>query len=343
MSTPAEQLNVGYRFSAIDLPALPAPDVVETLAYADLLQARLDDYVQRMRAATGDPDYPAPGTSDPAYQVLAAGAYRELLLRQRINDAARQCLLAFATGTNLDHLGALKKVQRLIVDPGDPEADPPVPPTYESDDDYRRRIALAPEGFSVAGPEGAYIFHGLTAGQTVTLDDVSAPEAGIVQVRYRFDPDSTAAQVKDVSATSPDPGEVRVTVLSREGDGTPDQALLDAVEAQLSDQHVRPLDDDVTVAAAEILPYTIEAELTLYPGPGEAETLAAAEAAAQAYADNRHALGRDVTRNTLYGALAIAGAVQNIELTSPAADIVADDGQAPYCTGITLTVVGRDE
>lgn len=341
MSVPADQLDIGYRFSAIDLPSLPAPDVVETLDYDTLLQARIDDYVTRMQAH--DPDFTAPQVSDPAYQVLAAGAYRELLLRQRVNDAARQCLLAFATGTNLDQLGALKKVSRLLIDPGDPDAVPPVPPVYEPDADFRQRIALAPEGFTVAGPAGAYVFHAITAGNEVTLDDVSSPEAGVVDIRYRFADDTAPAQVKDAKTTSPNPGEVVVHVLSREGNGTPSQAVLDAVTAQLSADHVRPLDDDVSVVPAEVIGYEVIAKLTLYPGPGEAETLAAAESAAQRYADERHRLDRDVTRSTLFGALAIPGAVQHIELLEPAADIVTDATQAAYCTGITLTVVGRDE
>ena len=62
----------------------------------------------------------------------------------------------------------------------------------ESDPDFRRRIQLAPEGFSVAGPEGAYIFHALSA------------DPGVL----------------DACATSPSPGEVVVTVLARAGDGT---------------------------------------------------------------------------------------------------------------------------
>ena len=81
----------------------------------------------------------------------------------------------------------------------------------ESDADFRRRIILAPEGYSVAGPEGAYIFHALSA-----------------------DPD-----VLDASATSPTPGEVVVTVLSRTGDGTAPPELLATVEAAGSADDVR--------------------------------------------------------------------------------------------------------
>src|SRR3546814_9711108 len=38
-----------------------------------------------------------------------------------------------------------------------------IPAVMESDSDLRRRLVLAPEGYSVAGPEGAYIFHALSA------------------------------------------------------------------------------------------------------------------------------------------------------------------------------------
>ncbi|MCE4363299.1 baseplate J/gp47 family protein [Xanthomonas hortorum] len=128
------------------------------------------------------PEFSALTESDPVYKILQLFAARELLIRQRANDKAQQTMLAFATGTNLDHLGALFGVARLVLDPGQPESG--VAPTYESDVDFRRRIQLAPEGFSVAGPEGAYIYHALSA----------------------------AADVMDASATSPAPGQVLVTV-----------------------------------------------------------------------------------------------------------------------------------
>ncbi|XHF77136.1 hypothetical protein R3J27_08275 [Xylella fastidiosa subsp. multiplex] len=47
------------------------------------------------------------------------------------------------------------------MDAGDPSKG--IPPTMESDAAFRRRIVLAPEGYSVAGPEGAYIYHAISA------------------------------------------------------------------------------------------------------------------------------------------------------------------------------------
>ena len=44
--------------------------------------------------------------SDPAYRVALAAAYRETLLRQDANEQSRGLMLAFAVGSQLDHLGA---------------------------------------------------------------------------------------------------------------------------------------------------------------------------------------------------------------------------------------------
>src|SRR3546814_4822909 len=105
--------------------------------------------------------------------------------------------------------------------------------------DFRRRMVLAPEGYSVAGPEGAYIFHALSA----------------------------HADVLDASATSPAPGEVLVSVLSRAGSGVPSPELLATVATFVSDETRRPLTDFVTVQAAGIVDYSVSANLTTFSGP----------------------------------------------------------------------------
>lgn len=295
-------------FTAVDLSRLPSPDVVEQLDYEAILAAMIADLQAR------DPQFTALTESDPAFKILEVCAYREMLLRQRINDAAHGVMLAYAGGSDLDQIAARYNVERQVIDPGDPDALPPVPPTYEDDESLRRRVQLSFEGFSTAGPEGAYIFHALGA-----------------------DPD-----VLDASVDSPEPGQVLVTVLSRTGDGTASQGLLDAVDATLAADDVRPLTDHVTVQTAEVLPYAIDATLILYPGPDEAVVVAAAQAAAEAYAERNHRLGRDVTLSGIYAALHQEG-VQNVILASPLADIPVNNRQAAYCTGITLVVGGRDE
>ncbi len=294
--------------SLIDMSQLPAPSVVEALDYETILALMLTDLIQR------DSTFSALVESDPAYKILEVCAYREHLIRQRVNDASRGVMLAYATSTDLDHLAALYDVERLLVDQGDPEAVPPIPPTYESDDRLRLRVQMAPESWTTAGSRGSYAFHALSA----------------------------SALVKDVAVESPTPGEVVVTVLSATGDGTVDTPLLEAVDAALSAETVRPLCDAVTVQAAQITPYSIDAALTLYVGPDTETVRQAAAGAAQAYAAAQHRLGRDVTISGLYAALHQPG-VQRVAMLAPIADLEVDSSHAAWCQSITVTVAGSDE
>ncbi len=295
-------------FTAIDLSRVPAPHVVETLSAEQILAEMLDDLLDRY------PEFSALVESEPAIKLLEVAAYRELLLRQRINEAAKAVMLPYALDTDLDNLGALFGVERLITDPGDPTAVPPVPPTYEKDPEFRYRIQLSLEGLSTAGPEGAYIYHSLSA----------------------------SGEVLDASAISPTPGEVLVTVLSRISNGVASPELLATVYAAINAESVRPLTDYVQVQSAAITEYAIEATLYFYAGPDREVVLANALAAAEAYAAAQHRLGRDVTLSGLYAALHQPG-VQRVELTSPTASIVVGRNGATYCTGITLHDGGLDE
>lgn len=293
-------------YTAVDLSDLPSPDIVEALDFDTIFAAMLADLQARDSAFT------ALVESDPAYCILQVAAYRELILRQRVNDAARGVMLAYAIGADLDNLGALFGVTRLQLDPGDPGQN--IPPTMESDIDFRHRITLAPEGYSVAGPEGAYIYHALSA-----------------------DP-----RVLDASATSPTPGDVVVTVLSREGSGTAPQDLLDAVDAALSAQDVRPLTDNVTVQSAAVTNFSVAATIYTYAGPDASVVIAASTNDLNDYITESHRLGRDVTLSGLYSALHSPG-VQRVELTSPTADVTIDSTHVANCTSITLTNGGVDE
>lgn len=295
-------------YTAIDLSQLPAPDVVETLDFETIFAAMLADLQAR------DSSFTALVESDPVYKLMEVAAYRELIIRQRVNEACRAMMLAYSTGADLENLAGLFGVTRLVLDEGDPDAVPPVDPTYESDADFRKRITLSLEGFSTAGPSGAYIYHALSADGTV----------------------------RDASATSPEPGEVLVCILSSEGDGTASEELISTVEAALTAEDVRPLCDNVVVQSAEIVPYSIEATLHFYSGPDSATVLASAQAAAEAYALDQHRLGRDITISGIYAALHQSG-VQRVDLVNPAANVVIDETQASWCTAITLTNGGADE
>jgi phage-related baseplate assembly protein len=222
-------------------------------------------------------------------------------------------MLAFARDAQLDHLAAFYGVTRQIVQEGDDTAVPPVPELLEDDARFRSRVQLALEGFTTAGPRGSYVFWGLSA----------------------------SPLVKDIGVESPTPGQVRITVLSTEGDGTPVAAVLTAVETQLNDEDVRPLTDQVVVQAATIIVYNLDATLTLYEGPDAEVVRQAAEDAATTYVTEHHRLGHDITISGLHAALHQPG-VQKVTLAEPVADIVIQGNEAAHCSAVSVTVGGVD-
>lgn len=331
--------------SVIDLSRLPLPPVAQELAHAQIRDEMLADYTADMQA--DNPEFTSPLPSDPAYTLISRFAYRELHLRQRINEAARAVLLAYAQGGDLDNLGALFGVVRLVLEPADNEATPPKPAVLESDAALRTRILLAVDGISVAGPASAYAFHALSADSLVKDVSVDAPKFAKADhidptVEAQLPADVICIRVvDDIGLVDPVPGDVALTVLSHNNDGAPDQATLDNVETGVDAEDVRPLTDNPRVRGAEISTYRIEAELTLYDGAGQSEVLAAAQASVEQYSAEHHRLGHDITVSGLYAALHKPG-VQNVNLIEPAATIVRNDRQAAYADEIVITVVGVD-
>lgn len=295
-------------FTSINLSDLPAPAVIEALSFEQILAEMVADLQAR------DPAFTALLESDPAYKVLEVAAYRELLLRQRVNEASLAVMLAYAAGSDLDQIGANYDVERLVIDEGNPDAIPPVDPTYESDTDFRTRIQLSFEGYSTAGSKGSYIFHGLSAD----------------------------GDVKDIDAVSPTPGVVTVYVLSRSGTGAASAELIEAVESALNADKVRPMTDQVTVQSAAIVNYVITAELVILPGPDADVVRQAAVDAVTAYAEDQRRIGYDVTLSGLYAALHQSG-VQRVNLTAPTGNLTIGTGQASYCTAITVTAAGATD
>lgn len=288
---------------AIDLSRLPAPELIAQPDFETRRQAKIDRLISLL------PEFSALVESDPAIKLIEADSYDEMVLAQNFNAAARSLLLAYATGGSLDQLAALYGVTRLVTTPANPVTGAPA--VMESDDDLRRRVLIAPHSFSVAGPELAYVYHAHSA----------------------------SGDVLDASATSPSPGEVVVSILSRTGDGTAPAQTLNAVSAVLQNKAVRPLTDHVTVQSAEIIEFDVTASLWLYAGPDETLILNTAMASLDEFLGSVKRLGRDINRSALIAALHVAG-VQRVHLAAPAADIVLTMLQAGHAVNISVTVAG---
>jgi len=147
----------------IDLSKLPPPAVVEELDFEALVTAHKQDLLQRQPSAANVLALP----SEPLVKQVEAFAYREMLLRGRVNDAARANLLAFATGTDLDHKGAFYNLARM---------------SGEADDRYRSRIQLRIAALAGNGTAEQYRLLALSASANVRDANVASPTPGSIAV-----------------------------------------------------------------------------------------------------------------------------------------------------------------
>lgn len=293
------------RFVAVDLTGLTPPDIVEELDFEAILAVLKSDCVARMDADGVEYNVETL-ESDPVVKVLEVAAYRETLLRARVNDAARAIMLAFAQKSDLEHLGVYYGVKRELVTPATSSS----PAVYETDTRLRQRVQLAPEALSTAGPEGAYVFH------TLTVDP----------------------SIKSVQVYTPAPGEVHVLPLTDVGNGAPSANLLARIRSRLMEEDIRPLTDMVYVRAPTQLNFTLSANLSIADGPDPAVVKNAAIAGINAYLSARHKVGTSIMRSGLIAAAMVPG-VENVTLISPSTDIEPAEDEVAYATTITVTVV----
>ncbi|HEJ7300915.1 MULTISPECIES: baseplate assembly protein [Serratia] len=296
----------------IDLSQLPSPQIIEPLDFETIL---VDVKAAMIAAFPADQQASVAAAlsleSEPLNVIAQAMAYRELLLRRRINEGAAACMLSHAEGTDLDNLAANLDTERLTITPETDTSDA----VMESDEALRLRAQSAFEGMSVAGPSAAYEYFARSA----------------------------SGKVADARATSPEPAEVVIAILSTDGDGTASPELLAAVTAAVNDEEVRPLGDRVTVRSADIVDYSIDAELFLYPGPESEPIINAAMASLRGFlADNDKKIGRDVARSAISASLHVQG-VQRVVLRSPSTDLQISDTQAARNVGYAVENGGTDE
>lgn len=296
----------------IDLSQLPQPTIIEELDFeTTLIEVKAvmvaayptDQQVAVIAALALE--------SEPLNVIAQAIAYRETLLRQRINEGAAASMLSHATGDDLDNIAANLDTERLVITEATDTADA----VMERDEALRLRAQAAFEGMSVAGPSAAYEYFARSA----------------------------SGKVADAKASSPAPAEVVVAVLSTEGDGTASPELLAAVAEAVNDEDVRPIGDRVTVRSAEIVDYEIDVTLYLYPGPESEPIINAADASLQKLLkQNDKKISRDVARSAISAAVHVQG-VQRVEVNSPPEDIKISDIQAARNIGYHIENGGTDE
>lgn len=189
----------------------------------------------------------------------------------------------------------------------------------ESDPDFADRIRLAPNSFSVAGPEKAYVYHAK----------------------------SVSPAIIDVKVDSPTPGEVDVYVLLTDGT-LPTEDTLEQIEEHLSDENIRPLTDYVVVKAPTASNYEIELHywISQEDSSKAAQIQADVEAAVEQYRLwQQTKIGRDITPGKLLQLVFAAGAsrVDNSKL-KPATWKKLEAMQVAQCTKVNVVYEGyKDE
>lgn len=175
----------------------------------------------------------------------------------------------------------------------------------ENDDDYRKRILLAPEAFTTCGTLGAYEYHTRSVSQYIADVAISTPQGGMVQI----------------------------AVLTK--NGVPNTALLKQIQDYVASEKRRTLCDTVNVIPAVEVRYSINATLDLLVDMDERAVLAEAEQTVQRYLSERtQKMGVDIVPLDIAAALKVSG-VYNVTLTQPTLTEV-QSGQWANCNSISL-------
>lgn len=311
--------------SVIDLSRLPAPQVVEPLDFEATLSALKADLIARA------PEL-APVLaleSEPLVKLLEVAAWRETVLRARINDAARAVMLPWAAGADLDNLAARYDLARL---PG------------EDDERLRARVLIGYHALSAAGSAASWRLRALSVSTDIRQVDVWADRPGRVKVCL------LARVAQPLYAVSADDETIGLALFGRHPQHDAAQPMrwrvadnADAIVSQtaqaLMADDVRPLSVEVDVTVARVLPVAVRATLIHPPGPDGATLALAARARVMALAAQA-SFRVDLTRAQLIAAL-MGDGVRDVILHAPAQDVAAGLGEIPAITDIIIETEAR--
>lgn len=181
----------------------------------------------------------------------------------------------------------------------------------ESDEELRKRIIIAPESYSIAGPELAY--------KSVVLNSYLG--------------------ISDAQVVNEGPGVVGIYPLLQ-GGKLPDEEILEIVEKAVSSKSVRPFNDKVEVKSPEAVNYNIRGTYYLYDDSIVDDKKI--DIVINKYITwQKDRLGRDINPDILVAGLIEAG-VKRVELEEPLFKVL-DSKQVGYCVSASLTFGGLEQ
>jgi phage-related baseplate assembly protein len=272
----------------MNLTELKTPQIIEELSFEDILQQMKEKLVSL------DSEYTAFLGSDPLIKLLEVAAYREMLLRQRINQAAKANLLAFAAGSDLDNLAAFYGISRK---------------ENETDEELRERTHVKIVGWSSAGSRDAYKFHAL----------------------------NSDARVKEANADSPEPGLVRISILSKENRGIVSEDLLESVTKYILREDVRMLTDTVEVVPCGLIEVNVKAKAKIIlMASAPPEILNTIRQSFVAAFNKIAGLGISISRAWIISNLFLNG-VKDVELMTPPEDVLVTEIECAKLSEVELS------
>lgn len=271
----------------MNLSDLETPEIIEELSLSEILEQMRNKLIEI------DSSFTAYLESDPLIKLMEIAAYRELLLRQRINQAAKANLLAFATGSDLDNLAAFYDVSRN---------------ENETDDELRTRTQAKIVGWSSAGSREAYKFHAL----------------------------NSDSRVKEANADSPEPGLVRISILSKENGGVVSDDLLESVNNYMQRDDIRMLTDTVEVVTCNLIEVDVKAKIILMSSTPQ-EFLSTIKTSFKNAFAKIASMGVSISRSWIISNLFLDG-VKDVELVSPISDIAVSETECARLLDVELNV-----
>ncbi len=185
----------------------------------------------------------------------------------------------------------------------------------ETDASFAERIYLAPFSYSVAGPEGAYIYWAKTYNTSI-------------------------GSVKPVS---PSPGAVDVYILMDDGT-TPSPTIVNGLQEYLRDNNIRPLTDNVTVKTPTEKQFNINLKYYINRSDSGSATQIQemVNTAINEFVEwQTTEIGKDINPSELIKKIRAAGA-KRVEVTAPVFTVVAET-EVPRCGEQTVNYGGLED
>ena len=332
------------RFPVIRPELLQRTQVLETIS-ADLI---IEDRMGRFKLRWSEEDPPNAAQYDtghlefdPIKIVTENAVFFETLLRDRVNQAARAVMLAYAFGSNLDAIASRYPggVPRM---------------EGETDDHYRRRIWLSP---NILGPHGtteSYAFYALTAlGDNIVRDAAAFTTrgTGVVTIPVLLDkpwPKMSEQQIlaeitRQYKTGLTDPLRVSFNTEATGGSVIPSSDQILQIYKYIIADTRKGLTDEIVIARPKVQSLRYQIDVKTFPGYDTPSVLTNVVTNLMNLIEQQRWLGYDHTILAIDGALSNAGGVYNRIIHSPPGDVTVGLDGFVQVLGIDIVWTGVGE